>query len=187
MVPSYLQELKPEKQKPGRYMFHTKNDLVEPEWRITKYRKSFLPCATSLWNSLDVNTRQIINYESFKDTLMVNINDNPLFYVGSRQEQIIMAKLRMGCSNLNGHLYSMKIIDSPACLCGFINENEFHFFLICPLYNRPRLTLQNAMAHIAPFTLRTLLYGDENLDIASNKRIVTETLRFIKDSKRFDQ
>ena len=112
MVPSYLQELKPEKQKPGRYMFRTKNDFVEPEWRITKYQKSFLPFATSLWNSLDENTRQITNYESFKDTLMVNTNDNPLFYVGSRQEQIIMAKLRMGCSNLNGHLYSMKIIDS---------------------------------------------------------------------------
>ena len=40
---------------------------------------------------------------------------------------------------------------------------------------------------IAPFTLRTLLYGDENLDITVNKRIVTETLRFIKDSKRFDK
>ena len=76
---------------------------------------------------------------------------------------------------------------TPACVCGFINENEFHFFLVCPLYNRPKLTHQNAMAHIAPFTLRTLLYGDENLDIAANKRIVTETLRFIKDSKRFDQ
>ena len=54
------------------------------------------------------------------------------------------------------------IIDSPACLFGFINENEFHFFLVCPLYNIPRLTLQNAMGHIAPFTLTTLLYGDEN-------------------------
>ena len=60
-------------------MFGTKNDFVEPEWRITKYRKSFLPFATSLWNSLDENTRQITNYESFKDTLMVNTIDNPLF------------------------------------------------------------------------------------------------------------
>ena len=92
----------------------------------------------------------------------------------------------MGGSNLNGHLYSMKLIDSPACSCGFINENEFHFFLVCPLYNRPRVTLQNAMGNIAPFTLRTLLYGSENLDLTVNKRIVTETLRFIKDSKRFD-
>ena len=70
----------------------------------SKISEIFLPFATSLWNSLDKNTRQIANYESFKDMLMVNINDNPLFYVGSRQEQIIMAKLRMGCSNLNGHL-----------------------------------------------------------------------------------
>ena len=43
MVPSYLQELKPEKQKPGRYMFCTKYDLVEPERRITKYRNLFCP------------------------------------------------------------------------------------------------------------------------------------------------
>ena len=31
-------------------------------------------------------------------------------------------KLRMQSSNLNGHLYSMKIINSPACSCGFVNE-----------------------------------------------------------------
>ena len=186
MVPSYLQELKPDKKKSGRYTFRTKNDFVEPDWRITKYQKSLLPFAISLWNRLDENTRKITNYESFKDTLMANTIDNPLFYVGSRQEQIIMAKLRMGGSNLNGHLYSMKLIDSPACSCGFINENEFHFFLVCALYNRPRVTLQNAMGNIAPFTLRTLLYGSENLDLTVNKRIVTETLRFIKDSKRFD-
>ena len=42
------------------------------------------------------------------------------------------------------------------------------------------------MEHIAPFTLKTLLYGNENLNLTVNKRIVTETLRFIKDSKRFD-
>ena len=94
-----------------------------------------------------------------------------------------MAKLRMGGSNLNGHLYSMKLIDSPAGSCGFINENEFHFFLVCPLYNRPRVTLQNAMGNIAPFTLRTLLYRSENLDLTVNKRIVTETLGLSKTLK----
>ena len=43
---------------------------------------------------------------------------------------------------------------------------------------------QNAMGHIAPFTLRTLLYGDDNLDFTENKRIITKKLRFINDSKR---
>ena len=104
-------------------MLRTKNDFVEPDWRITKYQKSvFLPFAISLWNRLDESIRKITNYESFKDTLMANTDDNPLFYVGSKQEQIIMAKIRMGCSNLNGHLYSMKRIDSPGCSCGFERE-----------------------------------------------------------------
>ena len=62
---------------------------------------------------------------------------------------------------------------------------SFHFLLVCPLYNRPRVTLLNAMGHIAPFTLRTLLYGDDNLDFTENKRIITETLRFINESNRF--
>ena len=91
----------------------------------------------------------------------------------------------MQCSNLNGHLYSMKIIDSPACSCGFVNENEFYFLLVCPLYDRPRVTLQNAVGHIASFTPRTLLHGNDNLDLTENKIIITETLRFINDSKRF--
>ena len=148
-------------------MFRNKNDLAEPNWRITKYRKSFLPIAISLWNKLEETPRTITNYELFKDTLMRDINDNPLFFIGSRQELITMAKLRMQCSDLNGHLYTMKIIDSPACStsCGFVNENEFHFLLVCPLYNRPRVTLQNAMGHMGygPFTLRTLLYGDDKI------------------------
>ena len=82
MVPSYLQELKPDNKKSGRYMFRTKNDFVEPDRRITKYQKSFLPFAISLWNSLDENTRKITYYESFKDTLMSNTIDNLIFYVG---------------------------------------------------------------------------------------------------------
>ena len=93
MVPSYLQELKPDKKKSGRYIFRTKTDFVEPHWSITKYQKSFLPFAISLWNRVDENTRKLTNCESFKDTLMANTTDNPLVYVGSRQEQIIIAKL----------------------------------------------------------------------------------------------
>ena len=46
-----------------------------------------------------------------------------------------MAKVRMQCSNLNGHLYSMEIINSPAYSCGFVNENELPFLLVCALYN----------------------------------------------------
>ena len=35
------------------------------------------------------------------------------------------------------------------------------------------------MGQIAPITLRTLLHGDDNLDLTENKRVITQTLRFI--------
>ena len=69
---------------------------------------------------------------------------------------------------------------------GFKKEDEIHFFLACPLYNRPRVTLLNTPAYIAPFTVRTLLYENDNLELKENKIIITETLRFVKESKRFD-
>ena len=103
----------------------------------------------SLWNILDKDT--IITYEISKGTLMGNANDNPLFHSGTTQDQTIMA---IRSSNLKGHLYSMKIFESAACSCGFTNEDEFHLFLVCPLYNWPRVTLLNALAHIAPLTLK---------------------------------
>ena len=186
MVPDYLRDLKPEKSTPGRYMFRNKDEFVPPEWRLRTYQKSFLPFAVSLWNSLEEDTRTISNYELFKETLMGNVKDNPLFHLGTRQEQIIMARLRMRSSDLKGHLHSMKIVESSACSCGFKNEDETHFFLACPLYYRPRVTLLNALAHIAPLTVRTLLYGNDTYEIEENKIIITETLRFIKESKRFD-
>ena len=97
-----------------------------------------------------------VSYERFKDAVGADIRENPLFLIGTRQEQVIMAKLRMQCSNLNGHLKSMHIVESSTCSCGFVNEDEFHFFFGCPLFNRPGIILQNVISSVAPFTLRTL-------------------------------
>ena len=107
---------------------------------------------TSLFFNQSIN-KSITNYERFKDALGADIRENPLFLIGTRQEQVIMAKLRMQCSNLNGHLKSMHIVESSACSCGFVNEDEFHFFFGCPLFNRPRIILQNVISSVAPFTL----------------------------------
>ena len=78
----------------------------------------------------------------------------------------------MRFSDLKGHLYSMKMIESSACSCGFKNKDEIHFLLACPLYCKPRVVLLNALAHIAPFTVRTLLYGNDNIELEENKIII---------------
>ena len=92
----------------------------------------------------------------------------------------------MQCSNLNRHIQSMHIVESSACSCGFVNEDEFHFFFGCPLFNRPRIILQNVISSVAPFTLRTLLYGVDEFDFTENKKIINETLKFIHETKRFE-
>ena len=59
MVPDYLQDLKPEKTTPRRYMFCNKDVFVPPEWRLRTYQNYFLPFAVSLWNSLEEGTRTV--------------------------------------------------------------------------------------------------------------------------------
>ena len=96
-----------------------------------------------------------------------------------------MAKLRMKGSSLNNHLYKLNITDSCACRCGFVNEDEFHFFFICPFYHIQRVNLLSSLGHFI-LDVRILLYGSPNLDLAENKLIILETLKFINDTKRFE-
>ena len=72
------------------------------------------------------------------------------------------------CPPLHCTLYSIKqITESPACMCGFVNEDEFDFLFVCPLYNRPEVALQNAISHIAPLALKTLFYGSDNVALCT--------------------
>ena len=65
-------------------------------------------------------------------------------------------------------------------ICSSCDQYPWHYFFNLVHFNSA------AMKTIkTPFTLRTMLYGDDNLDFTENKRIITETLRFTIDSKRF--
>ena len=92
MVPDYLLELKPEQKKESRYMLRTRHEYLHPlAGRITKYNELFLPFTVHLWNSLDKETQSITKHERFKDALGANVREHPLFFIGTRQEQVIMA------------------------------------------------------------------------------------------------
>ena len=59
-------------------------------------------------------------------------------------------------------------------------------FFGCPLFNRPRIILQHVISSVAPFTLRTLLYGVDEFDFTENKKIINEPLKFTHETKRFE-
>ncbi len=106
-VPSYLSEMKPaENVERHNRNLRSNNDLTLPKCRINKYKSSLLPKATSLWNELSLEVRNIVSYTSFKTVLERNIPPpNILFNIGTRKISILMAKLRMKCS-LNAHTHA---------------------------------------------------------------------------------
>ena len=77
----------------------------------------------------------------------------------------------MNCSNVNAHLHSLYVIDSPACVCSHGIEDTVHFLLDCPLYYVQRLALRNTVSRFSHFRLE-MLYGDDNLDYKTNVAIV---------------
>ena len=188
-VPSYLSELRPS-QNSHRHQRNLRNhdNLDTPFGRIAKYQNSFLPTAIMLWNKLSLDTRNITTYSLFKSMLEKEIPfQNPLYNLGNRKLNIIMASIRMKCSILNGHLFNLKLTDDPRCRCGYFFEDTTHYFLVCPLYLRPRAALQAFVYPDAPFTLNTLLLQNNNdLDIETLKNIYLKTIEYVKHTGRFD-
>ena len=119
------------------------------------YRNSFLPSMTLFWNNLKENIK---NLEKLPLKTHLTKHDpicNPYYYLESRQFNIIMARLRMRCSELRQHLFDMNIIDNNNCECG-LPKTTSHFFLECPLYIAPRRILCDF------FLCDVLLYGISN-------------------------
>ena len=163
-----------------------RNSRTVPKCRLSKYQKSFFPFAIKIWNNLDTALQNMASYNLFKNLLCSKVpKDNPLFHIGSRQETILMAKLRMNCSSLAADLFELNIIESATCRCGHDYEDSLHYFFVCPIYRRPRAALHAAIIDLAPFTLRTLLYGNSLLTFDVNSTIIMATISFINNSKRF--
>ena len=111
---------------------------------------------------------------------------NNLFNLGSRKYNIIMSRIRMKSSILNGHLFQLKLVNDSRCKCGYMFEDTVHYFLVCPLYTDARTTLFNIVSPICSPTVHVLLNGCPELDFDLNKRLYLQTIRYIQATKRFD-
>ena len=92
--------------------------------------------------ALPLDVRQSDSIRIFKGKLTVNSNlvcdkSRPDFYVlGERYTNIVHTKLRHNCAP-NSDLFRCKIIDSPFCSCGRL-EDTYHYFFICTKYTTAR-------------------------------------------------
>ena len=163
-----------------------RNNLTQFQCRTEKFRKSFFPDGIRLWNNLDERLRSSNDISEFKSNLPdVNTKSPELFNYGERRLNIIHTQLRLQCSNLKAHLFSLHVVDDPQCNCNIGNEDCFHFFFECPLYNLQRQDLAAKVQQLSTFNTKVLLHGDASLDLEINQQIFAAVHKYIQDSGRY--
>ena len=107
------------------------------------------------------------------------------YYTGTRQGQILHARLRLECSDLNEVLHRKNLVASPACSCGHPRETTDHYLHECPNYRLERTALYQSVAQYGPITTNLLLYGKNELDHEINTSIFDNVQKFLLQTNRF--
>ena len=81
-------------------------------------------------------------------------------------------------------LFLRNISESPLCLCGNV-ENTEHYFMHCRIYEAQPAELSQTVSQYFPFTLETLLFGNNTLPLNINIFVVDADQTYIKDTTRF--
>ena len=151
----------------------------------SKFQRSIVPDCIDLWNKLDSNTRKICDSKNFKACITNSLVPNPLYYGHVRNLNLIHSQLRMCCSNLKAHLFSLHVVDNPTCFCTMGVEDSYHYFFTCPLYNVERIKLFHNVQQLCNINLDTLLFGDSSLCEDINSEIFKNVEIFILETERF--
>ena len=100
---------------------------------------------------------------------------------------VILARLRSGCTSLNNHLYNLNMRDSQFCnFCINKRETVEHFTLECQEYNNFRRTLFNDLAKLNidqdKVNLQLLLTSDWKNKY--RKQILSKFINYVKLTKK---
>ena len=168
---------------PSSYNLRNQPDLIEYHCRTDLFAKSFIPSTIKLWNTSPKILTSSESLKIFKTQLSCNDHSPPSYYdFGSRTNQILHCRLRLSCSDLNGHKFLRHVSDSPACSCGHQFEDSEHYILHCSLYSDARNNSINLLpVHFK--NIQYLLFGLPNH--TETISIFKQLHSFFELSKRF--
>ena len=108
-----------------------------------------------------------------------------------------LSRLRLDFSHLREHKFRHNFADTlnPLCSRSLETEDTEHYFLRCQNNLSFRTTLMNdlnnintAIASLNPNDLlRVILYGDKSFNKETSYKILTASIKFIKDTQRFEK
>jgi hypothetical protein len=177
-VPDYLTELvAPSVADNNNYNLRNRLNISQPSYRLSTYQQSYFPSTIQLWNTLDLNLRQLPTLPSFKSKLQHKYFQPKTvpsyFSFRDRYLSVLHARLRNKCSSLNSDLFKSNLVSSASCSCGYKNECFEHFLLYCNKFNllRNNMIIELNMLYMGglPVNIDILLFGNDNL--SRNKHV----------------
>ena len=132
-VPNYLKELLPTQAfERTHYSLRTQFDFTLFPVRTERFKKSFFPSATNLWNGLDTSVRNLQSVTCFKKALLdiFNFPTSSTLHNFSldRYSSISHTRIRLDACLLNYYLF--RIRGGARSLSGGANIHIFMFCLI---------------------------------------------------------
>ena len=159
----------------------------------------FFPQIIWEWNKLDTSICQAPSYSVFRKALLdfIRPTANSTFGTNDVSGLKLLTRLRVGFSHLREHKFKHNFQDTlnPLCPCSLEAEDTYHFFMRCQSFSNQRNVLFDYLNLINSEILKmseneivqVLLFCNKGFSKDMNFRIITSSVRFIKDSKRFDE
>ena len=174
------------------------NNIPSLECRTNFHCDSFFPYSIREWNRIDPDIRNVASYSCFRNHLLKKIRPCPnnLYGIHDPLGIKLLTRIRLGLSHLREHKFRHNFQDTinPLCTCSLETEDTNHFFLRCQNFSTLRTTLLDELNTIEPNLIflnendfiKTLLFGNPAFSCEINKSIIKCTLRYLKNSTRFD-
>ena len=163
---------------------------------IVKFTLYTLPFSI---HGIDTSICQAPSYSAFRKALLdfIRPTANSTFGTNDVSGLKLLTRLRVGFSHLREHKFKHNFQDTlnPLCPCSLEAEDTYHFFMRCQSFSNQRNVLFDDLNSINSEILKmseneivqVLLFGKKSFSKDMNFRIITSSIRFIKDSKRFDE
>ena len=171
----------------NRYNLRNANNLQQTPSKTELHKNIFFPSTIKAWNELDEDIKMADNITKFKSMINPNRkrNDSLILFCnfGQRCTQVILSRLRLGCSDLNGHKYTRHLLNDSSCSCGHTNEDPAHYFLTCNKYVTIR---SNKYFYLQNVTIEYILDGSkDDIPVSNPELILSSVHEFISQFKRF--
>ena len=162
-----------------------------------KGTQTVFPYTIKSWENLDNGAKSKSSVQSFKRYLegFIRPPGHSSFRLRDKFGVKLLTKIRVSFSDLRDHRFNHNFnCNSPLCSCGIEDETSVHFFLRCPRCLTQRSVLLSEISEIINSDVTVLpdehlyhilVYGSNVYNSVSNRLIIPETIRYIRNSRRF--